>query len=219
MEARDKLLKTPLHYACENGHALIVKTLMENRADPFEKDNCGRTALHYAVYSGATDVLAILTMSNEGIVHVKDHAGRTPLHHAVFMEANQILLISKLIAHGADVNAVDNDRRTPLHHAAEAGKPRVIPILVQNSALTAVKDKQGKTPLELAANSHIKELIIAYCAPQYQPSEEQIMESLGTRDMKVNKKGQMQFPVTYDPPLETIKRDQGTLKKKKKSVK
>ena len=218
VEARDKLLKTPLHYACENGHALVVKTLMENRADPFEKDNCGRTALHYAIYSGQTDVLAILTMSNEGIVHIKDHAGRTPLHHAVFMESNQILLISKLISHGADVNAVDNDRRTPLHHAAEAGKPRVIPILVQNSALTAVKDKFGKTPLELAANNHIKELIIAYCAPQYQPSEEKIMESLGKKDMKVNKKGQMQFPVTYDPPLETINRETGTLKKKKKVV-
>ena len=80
-----------------------------------------------------------------------------------------------MISHGADVNAVDNDRRTPLHHAAEAGKPRVIPILVQNNALTAVKDKFGKTPLEMAANNHIKELIIAYCAPQYQQSEEQIM--------------------------------------------
>ena len=88
VEARDKLLKTPLHYACENGHALVVKKLMENGADPFEKDNCGRTALHYAVYSGQTDVVALLTMSNEGIVHIKDHAGRTPLHHAVFMESN-----------------------------------------------------------------------------------------------------------------------------------
>ena len=30
IEARDKLLKTPLHYACEYGHTLVVKTLMEN---------------------------------------------------------------------------------------------------------------------------------------------------------------------------------------------
>jgi ankyrin repeat protein len=55
---------------------------------PFEKDNCGRTALHYAVYSGKTDIMALLTQHNTDIVHIKDHAGRTPLHHAVFMEAN-----------------------------------------------------------------------------------------------------------------------------------
>jgi ankyrin repeat protein len=61
---------------------------MEHNADPFEKDNCGRTALHYAVYSGKTDIMALLTQHNTDIVHIKDHAGRTPLHHAVFMEAN-----------------------------------------------------------------------------------------------------------------------------------
>jgi|TARA_B110000285_G_C15026311_1_gene564342 ankyrin repeat protein len=52
IEARDKLLKTSLHYACEGGHALVVKELMERGADVFDRDNCGRTAMHYAVYSG-----------------------------------------------------------------------------------------------------------------------------------------------------------------------
>jgi ankyrin repeat protein len=97
---------------------------------------------------------------------MKDHAGRTPLHHAVFMESNQVLMISKLLDYGADVNALDTDRRTCLHHAAEANKARVIPILIQRGALTGLKDSlMNKTPLELAANDHIKEIIIAYCAP------------------------------------------------------
>ena len=103
---------------------------MDNNADPFEKDNCGRTSLHYAVYSGQSDILTVLTQHTTDIVHMKDHAGRTALHHAVFMEANQILMISKLLDYGADVNALDSDRRTPLHHAAEANKPRIIPILI-----------------------------------------------------------------------------------------
>jgi ankyrin repeat protein len=36
----------------------------------------------------------------------------------------------KLLNFGADVNALDSDRRTALHHAAEAGKARIIPLLV-----------------------------------------------------------------------------------------
>ena len=61
---------------------------MERGADVFDRDNCGRTAMHYAVYSGQTDIVTRLTKQSTDIIHLKDHAGRTPLHHAVFMEAN-----------------------------------------------------------------------------------------------------------------------------------
>ena len=170
IEARDKLLKTPLHYACENGHNLmVVKMLLDNNADPFERDNCGRSALHYAVYSGNKDMIELLTTNKPDLVHQKDHAGRTPLHHAVFMEGHsQVLMISKLLDIGADVNALDSDRRTALHHAAEANKKRIIPVLIQRGAHTAIKDSlKKKTPIELAANDSIKELMIVYCSPEY----------------------------------------------------
>ena len=163
IEARDKLLKTPLHYGCENGNHMVVKMLMDNGADPFDRDNCGRTALHYAVYSGKTEIMALLTQHTTDIIHMKDHAGRTALHHAVFMEANQVLMISKLLDFGADVNCLDSDKRTALHHAAESNKPRIIPVLIQRGAHTSLKDSLlKKTPLEMAANDHIKELMIAY---------------------------------------------------------
>ena len=86
-----------------------------------------------------------------------------------------MLMIAKLLDYGADINCLDNDKRTPLHHAAESNKPRIIPILIQRGALTSIKDSLlKKTPLELAANDHIKELIIAYCSPQYMPDEDTI---------------------------------------------
>lgn len=103
--------------------------------------------------------------SNE-IVKMKDHAGRTALHHAVFMESNQVLMCQKLIQLGADVNALDQDKRTPLHHAAEAGKARVIPILIQRGAVSTMKDGHSqKTSIELASSDKIRELIIAYANP------------------------------------------------------
>lgn len=62
---------------------------------------------------------------------MKDHAGRTPLHYAVFNTMpRQLEMAVKLLNLGADVNALDLDKRTPLHHAAEAGKARLIPLLV-----------------------------------------------------------------------------------------
>jgi len=53
--------------------------------------------------------------------------------------------------------------RTPLHHAAEANKASIIGILIEKGAHTSLKDGLSKkTPMELAANDHIRELIIGY---------------------------------------------------------
>lgn len=38
VDARDKMLKTPLHIACLKGYSMIVRLLVENKADPFERD-------------------------------------------------------------------------------------------------------------------------------------------------------------------------------------
>ena len=75
-----------------------------------------------------------------------------------------------------------------------------------------------KTPLELAANDHIKELIIAYCAPQYMPDEDAIKAAEKKRytDTRVNKQGLFYHPVEYDPPLEKpMSRKKSAVKKKK----
>lgn len=104
-------------------------------------------------------------------MHLKDHAGRTALHYSVFNSMpRQLEMAVKLLNLGADVNALDLDRRTPLHHAAESGKARIIPLLVQRGASTGTKDSlKGMTPLELASSDHIKELIIVHSTPNFVP--------------------------------------------------
>lgn len=63
------------------------------------------------------------------------------------------------------MNAIDEDRKSALHHAAENGKAKVIPILVQNGASVTIKDNQKRSPIESAQNDHIRELIIIYSNP------------------------------------------------------
>ena len=108
------------------------------------------------------------------------------------MECNQKLTVVSLLNKGADVNCLDCDKRTPLHHAAEANIQWAVDILVKRGALTHLKDGLlKKTPMELAANDTIRELIIVNTSPEFQPSNDEIddLENKRYRDVLVNKAG------------------------------
>lgn len=92
------MLKTPLHTACVKSYSMIVRLLVENKADPYERDFQGRHALHFACCSAsensAMEIFAILSSETGDLVHMPDHAGRTPLHYAVFNQGpGQIRMI------------------------------------------------------------------------------------------------------------------------------
>ncbi len=59
--------------------------------------------------------------------------------------------IRLLMAHGADVNAFNDDGQTALHGAAQRGSIPVINLLLEKGAKVAVKNKRGRTPLDEAA--------------------------------------------------------------------
>ena len=61
-----------------------------------------------------------------------------------------------LIKHGAEVNVRDNNvyKRTPLHEACEEGHVEVVNVLLKHGADVDATDKDGNTPIHLAA-THI----------------------------------------------------------------
>jgi len=72
--------------------------------------------------------------------------------------------------------------KTPLHYAAEMGKSRCIPILLQKGASIDIRDKYNKTALDLAANDKIKKIITAYCEGKgyvFEQEENQKREDFG----------------------------------------
>jgi ankyrin repeat protein len=67
------------------------------------------------------------------------------------------------VENGAHINDQDAAGRTPLHYAAETGKSRCIPFLLQKGASVDIRDKHGKTAIDLAASDKITKIITAYC--------------------------------------------------------
>jgi uncharacterized protein len=58
--------------------------------------------------------------------------------------------VKMFVEAGAQVNAVNDTGSTALHYAALTGAVRIVEFLAANGAALDVKNKLGKTPLEIA---------------------------------------------------------------------
>jgi uncharacterized protein len=115
-------------------------------------------------------VLVIRYLLQCGIaINETDKNGVTPLHRAVRFRS--LAAVKELIACGADINAVDKKTKsTPLHRAvtntgapATAGKMdcaiEITKLLLTNGADPRIKNKNGKTPIDYAKNSEMKDVL------------------------------------------------------------
>jgi ankyrin repeat protein len=119
---------TPLMRAAKNGDSAAIRLLLANGADPNARAKNGTTPLMFAAGIG----FGTGTFAN-------DYA--TP---AELLESVKVL-----VAAGADVNAVSEAGQTPLHFGAQASDD-IVKFLAESGAKLDVKDKQGRTPVEMA---------------------------------------------------------------------
>ena len=75
--------------------------------------------------------------------------GQTPLYHAV--KANSLPIVELLIAHGADVNAVNNREESVLMKAVRMKSKDVVQCLANYGAAVGLTDSKGRSPLRTAA--------------------------------------------------------------------
>lgn len=119
---------TPLMRAARNADVEAMRLLLDNGADPSMRQKNGTTALMLAAGLG------------HGLgVFAKEYATEPAM-----LEATKLL-----VAQHVDVNAARNDGETALHYAALASDP-VVKFLAENGANLSAKDRQGRTPLDMA---------------------------------------------------------------------
>ena len=115
------------------------------------KDGSGYTPLHVA----STAEIVKLLVARGADVNAKDKSGKTPLHRAC--DSRKIELVTVLLANGASVDGQVDDTRgnTPLHLAFSPPDINLAELLIRNGASVGAKNKEGKTPLEIASDNGV----------------------------------------------------------------
>jgi uncharacterized protein len=119
---------TPLMRAAKNGDSAAIHLLIDHGAELNARQKNGTTALMFAAGLGR----------GTG-AFTKDYAS----------EAELLESVKVLVAAGADVNAVSEAGQTPIHFGATASDD-IVKFLAEKGANLDVKDKQGRTPVEMA---------------------------------------------------------------------
>jgi ankyrin repeat protein len=124
---------TPLMRAAKSGDADLMRMLLEKGADPAVVTRNHTTALMIA--AGMT---------------WRDGGGAFPTRDRGTDEG-AVDAIELLLAHGVDINAVNDGGDTATHGAVQRGSEAVIRFLAAHGARLDVKNKLGQTPLDVAS--------------------------------------------------------------------
>ena len=134
---------TALHYSASAGKAALSKLLLQHNADINKKNHQGNTPLHYATQSGAFELVQLL-LDNGADIDAQNAAGLTPLHVACTQFSREsIQTVTVLLAGGADIHIIDNQKRSAREIAHKQSSFNVYFLLATQEKLDA-QQQQAK---------------------------------------------------------------------------
>lgn len=149
LDVRNSRGQTALFIACQRGELQLpmIRTLLENNANPDQQMHNGRTPLHFCATVGDVATVKFLLRHGAG-ANRRDQFGYTALYRAVWKQHHEVVRV--LVEHGADPNIGDNDGVAPLHLAAAAGLEDIAKLLWGRGADFNLPNKFGHTALQNA---------------------------------------------------------------------
>jgi ankyrin repeat protein len=166
VNSRDKLGRSPLHYAVWENRLAMAQYLVTKGADINFRAGFDVTPLHWAIERGHTSIAQWLIATGADVNAVRTEANSTPLIQVA--ETGNLALARLLIARGADVNAKRKDGWTALNFAAMRGDFNMAQLLLSHGADVNGKRDDGESPLADAASNgrlEVTKLLIAHGAP------------------------------------------------------
>ena len=124
------------------------------------------TLLHMVAMRGQMDVAnQVLGMykddaARKAALNAQDSRGNTPLHLMISASKPSQEMLKLLQERGADVNKENALGYTPLHVASGKGHTALVANLIAGGAQVKASQKDGVTPLHLAVNPEIAQLLI-----------------------------------------------------------
>ncbi|KAJ5339104.1 ankyrin [Penicillium brevicompactum] len=163
---------SPLHLACQFGHASIVSFLLDKDADPRVKDDDNEdTPLHLAVSAKKVELVEILLKRDMDLLNLKNAKGETALH--VAGSCSSIEVVNSLLENGADIYSVDSTGENILHKAVNGSQIDLVEFLLKRK-IEIRPSHRGRTPLHFACyngNHHLATIFLSHLAEN--PSKKQ----------------------------------------------
>ena len=147
--------QTPLMAAAAKGYIEIMKLLISFGADVNFRNNNGETALIWAAHNGHSEAVNIL-IENDANLDLQDEDGETAL--IVASKTGQADIVKKLLSNGAYLSKNKNGENA-LYIATYYGRLDTVRILLDTDIDTGLKNKDGRTALDIAVSKKRKSII------------------------------------------------------------
>ncbi|GMI41278.1 hypothetical protein TrCOL_g7652 [Triparma columacea] len=158
LKSLDAVGMTPIHWACTESSIAVINLLLNRGVSIDDQDSSGCTPLLVASQYGHATLVGYLIKKGASVT-ILDHNSDSALHWAAYK--GDVAIVGLLHHLGLRVDAVDGYGQTPLHLSALRGNKDVVEYLIEDgkSKAEGIKDKEGKTPLDLAIKKK-KEVVV-----------------------------------------------------------
>jgi len=163
---RDADGNTPLHIAVLYRHPENLEEILKANLDIDAINTEGYTPLHLAVRRPDNEKAIGHLLQQGADLSITDPTGRNAL--LVSVGSNQKEYIKLLVSNGIDINSQDNDGNTALHYPLSnvlrdkrylPYSKEIVKILLEEGADPHIRNKEAKSPMDLAVESGEDELI------------------------------------------------------------